>query len=317
MPTFFAFRFPFAAMGSRCEVRLYAPDEASAAAGAQRAIADVRRLDAKYSDYRDDSLAAQIDRVAAAGGTIEVDPETATLLDYAATCFEQSEGLFDITCGALRQAWNLDRATLPDPEALRARLKRVGWDKVAWQRPQLAFGVAGMALDFGGLVKEYAADRAAAICVEAGFGHGLVDLGGDIRIVGAHPDGAPWVVGVQHPRRPDDIMAHIELDRGAIASSGDYERYVEIAGRRYGHIISPRTGAPVRALAAVTVVADECVVAGSATTIAMLMEEQGPAWLADLGLPHVFMDQDLRIGGTLARAVDAASYEVKVLRQPA
>lgn len=313
----FPFRFAFAAMGSRCEVRLYAPDEASAAAGAQRAIADVRRLDAKYSDYRDDSFVAQINRVAAAGGALDVDHETATLLDYAAACYEQSEGLFDITCGALRQAWNLERAALPGPQALRSLLARVGWDKIAWHRPRLAFGVPGMTLDLGGLVKEYAADRAAVICAKAGFRHGLVDLGGDIRIVGAHPDGAPWAVGVQHPRRPDDIMAKIELERGAIASSGDYERFVEIAGRRYGHIISPRTGAPVRALAAVSVIADECVVAGSATTIAMLMEEQGPAWLTDLGLPHVFMDQDSRIGGTLARAAGEASVEVKVLRQPA
>jgi len=122
---------------------------------------------------------------------------------------------------------------------------------------------------------------------------------------------------VQHPRRPDDVMANIELPRGAIASSGDYERFVEIAGRRYGHILSPRTGAPVRALAAVSVVADECVVAGSATTIAMLLEEQGPAWLADLGLPHVFMDQGSRIGGTLTHPAGQASSEVKVLRQPA
>ena len=311
------FRFPFAAMGSRCQVQLYAPDESSAAAGAQRAIADVRRLDAKYSDYRDDSFVAEINRAAAAGGAIDVDHETATLLDYAASCFEQSDGLFDISCGALRRAWNLERAVLPEPEAVRSLLDRVGWDKIAWRRPRLAFGVAGMALDFGGLVKEYAADRAAAICAQAGLRHGFVDLGGDIRIVGAHPDGAPWIVGVQHPRRPDEVMANIELDRGAIASSGDYERFVEIAGRRYGHIISPRTGAPARALAAVSVVADECVVAGSATTIAMLMEEQGPAWLADLGLPHVFMDEDSRIGGTLARAAAQASVETKVLRQPA
>jgi len=147
--------------------------------------------------------------------------------------------------------------------------------------------------------------------------HGLVDLGGDIRIVGAQPDGSPWVVGVQHPRRPDAIMANIELPRGAIASSGDYERFVEIAGRRYGHIISPRTGAPVRALAAVSVVADECVVAGSATTIAMLLEEQGPEWLVDLGLPHVFMDQGSRMGGTLTHPAGQASFEVRGLGQPA
>jgi FAD:protein FMN transferase len=312
-------RFPFSAMGSRCEVRLYAADEPRALACTRAALADVRRLDAKFSSYRSDSFVAQINLAAAAGGAIDVDPETATLLDYAATCFAQSDGLFDITSGVLRKVWEGERATLPDPEALHALLARVGWDKVVWRRPTLAFGRRGMELDFGGVVKEYAADRAAVICAEAGFRHGLVDLGGDIRIIGPHPDGTPWSVGIRHPRRPDGIMASIDLARGAVASSGDYERFVEIDGRRYGHIISPRTGMPVQALSEVSVIADECVVAGSATTIAMLMEELGPAWLAELGLPHVFMDRDMRIGGTLAPSFTApqASFEVVNARTPA
>jgi thiamine biosynthesis lipoprotein len=189
---------------------------------------------------------------------------------------------------------------VPEPALLEGLLARVGWDKLSWQRPRLAFTVAGMQLDFGGVVKEYAADRAAVICAEAGFAHGLVDLGGDIRIMGPHPDGAPWVVGIQHPRVPEAVMARLDLFQGAVATSGDYERFIEIAGRRYCHIVSPRTGIPVQGLAGVSVVADECVVAGSATTIAMLMEGRGPEWLGELGLPHVFMRRDLSIGGTLA-----------------
>jgi thiamine biosynthesis lipoprotein len=293
-------QFPFSAMGSRCEVRLYACGETAAARCAERAIADVRRLDAKFSSYRDDSFVAEINRAAAAGLGVDVDAETATLLDYAATCFEQSGGLFDITAGVLRDAWGVERTSLPDAALLRALLARVGFDKLVWRRPTLRFGVAGMAVDFGGLVKEYAADRAAVICAEAGFTHGLVDLGGDIRIIGPHPDGAPWSVGIRHPRRPAEVMASIDLPHGAVATSGDYERFIEIDGRRYSHIVSPSTGMPVRALASVSVVADECIVAGSATTIAMLLEQRGPQWLKEVGLPHIFMDGDLRIGGTLS-----------------
>jgi thiamine biosynthesis lipoprotein len=294
------YRFPFAAMGSRCEVRLYAADEARTQACAQAAIADVQRLDAKYSRYRSNSFATEINRAAASGGAIEVDAETATLLDYAATCFEQSEGLFDLTSGVLRAAWRPGCDRLPEPALLETLRARVGWDKLRWRRPRLAFAVAGMDLDFGGVVKEYAADRAAVICTEAGFAHGLVDLGGDIRIVGPHPDGAPWIVGIQHPRVPDAVMAQLDLFHGAVATSGDYERFIEIEGRRYCHIVSPRTGMPVEGLAGVSVVADECVVAGSATTIAMLMEARGPEWLTEFGLPHVFMRRDLSVGGTLA-----------------
>jgi thiamine biosynthesis lipoprotein len=292
-------------MGSRCEVRLYAHDETRASACAQASIADVRRLDAKYSRYRADSVTTVINRVATTGGAIDVDVETATLLDYAETCFEQSDGLFDVTSGVLRQAWHSERKTLPEPDMLKALLARVGWSKVRWNRPRLAFGVAGMELDFGGVVKEYAADRAAVICAEAGFRHGLVDLGGDIKIIGPHPDGGPWIVGIQHPRHPDAVMATLDLFCGAVATSGDYERFIEIDGRRYSHILSPRTGRPVQGLAGVSVVAEECVVAGSATTIAMLMEGRGGAWLEEVGLPHVFMNGDKRIGGTLARGFGA------------
>ena len=294
------YRFPFPAMGSRCEVRLYARDEASAASCAQAAIIDVRRLDAKYSRYRADSLTAEINRAAAAGGAIDIDDETATLLDYAATCYEQSDGLFDITSGVLREAWGAELESLPDADVLARLLARVGWSKVRWSRPRLAFGNPGMEIDFGGVVKEYAADRAAVICEEAGFRYGLVDLGGDINIIGSHADGSPWIVGIQHPRAADAVMATLELSQGAVATSGDYERFVVIDGKRCGHILSPLTGRPVRGLAGVSVVAEKCVVAGSAATIAMLMEERGPAWLAELGLPHVWMDQELRVGGSCA-----------------
>lgn len=287
-------------MGSRCEIRLYARSEEEAARIARRAADDVRRLDAKYSNYRDDSVTAAINRVASEGGATDVDAETAGLLDYADTCFEQSEGLFDLTSGVLREAWGPSCTAVPDAIVIERLLQRVGWDKLLWSRPRLEFGVHGMALDFGGVVKEYAADRAAVICAEAGIRHGLVDLGGDIRIIGPHPDGSPWSVGIQHPRTPDAVMATLNVSRGAVATSGDYERYLAIDGKRYCHIFSPRTGMPVHGLAGVSVFAEKCIVAGSATTIAMLMEERGPVWLEEVGLPHVWMDQGQRVGGTHA-----------------
>ena len=294
------YRHPFPAMGSRCEIRLYAGGEEDSAAIARRAADDVRRLDAKYSNYRDDSVTAAINRVAAEAGVTEVDVETASLLDYADACFEQSEGLFDLTSGVLREAWGPHCTAVPDAMVLERLLQRVGWDKLLWSRPRLEFGVRGMALDFGGFVKEYAADRAAVICLEAGVRHGLVDLGVDIRIIGPHPDGSAWSVGIQHPRTPDAVMATLNVSRGAVATSGDYERYLAIDGKRYCHILSPRTGMPVRGLAGVSVFAEECIVAGSATTIAMLMEDRGPAWLEEVGLAHVWMDQEQRVGGTYA-----------------
>lgn len=292
-------------MGSPCDIQLYAGSQAKARQVAERVVADVRRLEALYSRYRHDSFLSAINRVAASGGSIAVDEETAGLLNYAAACHQESDGLFDITSGILRRAWRLERGRLPDQAQIEALLEKVGWHHVRWMLPVLEFPVAGMEIDFGGVVKEYAVDRAAALCREAGVRHGLVNLGGDIRIVGPHPDGSPWRIGIRHPRRPGALIQTIPLHDGGLASSGDYERCIELDGVRYSHILNPRTGWPVNHLASVSVVGDLCVVAGSASTIAMLKEEAGPAWLKGLGLPHFWVDVHGASGGPLAPAAVA------------
>ena len=286
-------------MGSPCEIQLFASDEAAASAAADRAIAEVERLEARYSRYRPDSFLSEINRVAAAGGEIEVDPETALLLDYAATCFEQSGGLFDITSGILRQAWRFDSGKLPDPEVVDRLLERIGWDKLRWRSPVIAFPEPGLEIDFGGVVKEYAVDRLAALCLASGLRHGVVNLGGDVRVIGPRGDGEPWSIGIRHHRVREGVASIVKLERGAIASSGDYERCIVIDGNHYGHILNPRTGWPVQGLAAVSVIADLCVVAGSAATIAMLKEKEGAEWLASLGLPHRWTDVHGRTGGSI------------------
>jgi thiamine biosynthesis lipoprotein len=158
-----------------------------------------------------------------------------------------------------------------------------------------------MELDLGGVVKEYAADRVAIVCRAAGVRSGMVNLGGDVRVIGPRPDGAPWRIGIRHPRQRGALLDSVELFDGALATSGDYERCVLLGGVRYGHVLSPRTGWPVRELASVSVVAEHCVVAGSAATIALLKERAGPRWLASLGVPHLWVDVLGRSGGTLDR----------------
>ncbi len=293
-------REAFKAMGSPCDIQLFASSQTEARRMAGAAIAEVARLEARYSRFREDSFLSQINRVAGVGGAIEVDEETASLFDYADTCFRASEGAFDVTSGILRRAWRFDRGELPDPEQVRTLLDKVGWQKVVWTPPLLEFPVAGMEIDFGGVVKEYAVDRAAALCREAGAGRGLVNLGGDVSIIGPRPDGAPWRIGIRHPRRPGEVIETLALHAGALATSGDYERCIVVGGVRYGHILNPRTGCPVSHLASVSVVADLCVVAGSAATIGVLAEERGPAWLAELGLPHLWVDVHGGAGGALA-----------------
>ena len=285
-------------MGTECAVHVYAADRSAAEHWAQLAMDEVERIESRYSRYRADSYLARLNRVAMAGGSVAVDGETTALLDYAFAAYEKSAGLFDVTSGLLYKAWNFHATRLPSQETLHELLPRVGLDKVRWEPPCLSFTVPGMELDFGGIGKEYAADRAAEVCRSAGARHGLVDLGGDIRIIGPHPGGEPWRIGIRHPGQRDAWMAAAEIDGGGLATSGDYERCIEIDAKRYGHILHPVTGWPVSGLCSVSVIADQCLVAGTACTIAILKGVDGIEWLHGLGVPHVWMDEQGRQGGS-------------------
>ncbi len=301
------FSFPFEAMGTGCVLHLYAERENTADMAATSAIDEVRRIETRYSRYSERSWLSEINLAAATGRTIEMDDETAALLDYAFACHRISGGLLDITTGVLREMWNFTSGILPSAEEVAALLPRVGMDKLIWERPRLRFRQPGIELDFGGIGKEYAADRAAAVCKANGLTRGLVDLGGDIRILGPQPDGQPWRIWIRHPRMPDTAIAVVELTTGALATSGDYERYMEVDGKRYCHLLNPRTGWPVAGLSSVSIVAEDCLLAGSLASVAMLKERNGPAWLESLNMPHLWVDEQGRQGGTLPASWNPAS----------
>ena len=289
-------------MGSPCELQLYAKNKAQFEQVAQNVMNDLARLEGKYSRYRADSFLSKINQCAAQGKSIEVDAETAHLLNYAQTCYDQSDGLFDITSGALRRVWafNTHKPTLPKQKDIDAILVFVGWDKLAWDGSVLHFLLAGMEVDFGGIVKEYAADRVVALCSSMNISHGMVNLGGDIKIIGPHADFSPWHIGIRDPKDKNVVSRVVQLHSGAMASSGDYERCIDIDGKRYGHILNPKTGWPSQHFASITVISDFCVLAGSASTIAMLKEKDGIAWLNLLELAHQWIDIDGRRGGNMS-----------------
>jgi thiamine biosynthesis lipoprotein len=286
--------FGFQAMSSRCEIRLEGDDEAVLAGAAQAAIAEVRRIEQKYSRYRADSIVSRINAAAGADEAVAVDDETASLLAFAERLHGWSDGLFDVTSGVLRRAWDFRRAQLPPPGALEALLPLIGWPQVERDGQRIRLPRAGMEIDFGGFGKEYAADRAAALLAGAGQRHGFVNLGGDIRVLGTRADGRGWRFGIQHPRRADGTIASVEMAGGALATSGDYERHFELDGRRYCHVLDPRSGWPVSAWASVSVVAPACVAAGALTTIAMLKGAAAPDFLATEGASWLAVDTSLR-----------------------
>jgi thiamine biosynthesis lipoprotein len=287
------------ALGGPCALHLYAEGEAALDRAAAAGEAELLRIEHKYSRYREDSIVSQINARAGSGESTAVDEETAALLAYAATLHEQSGGRFDITSGILRRAWDFKARRVPAQSEIDALLPLIGWNLVEWRKPDIALTRSGMELDFGGFGKEYAADRVAATLSGMGIRHGLVDLGGDLRVIGPHPDGAPWQIGIQHPRA-EGAIAVLSLGTGAIASSGDYERGFERDGVRYGHILNAATGWPAQGLAAVSVLAQQCLIAGSAATCAMLLGAvDGPEWLSALGLPYLCIDAQMKVSGSV------------------
>jgi thiamine biosynthesis lipoprotein len=296
-------------MGSPCEFSFFCESRNEAAILAEICGREVDRLERKFSRYREDSLASRINRSAGDGSGVEVDPETASLLDFAATAHRESGGRFDPTSGVLRRVWDFKSGCLPSPEAIAETRSLVGWSKVEWTKPRIRLHLPGMELDFGGFVKEYAADRVAQLCRERGLGSGLIDLGGDLAVVGPHPDGSPWLVGIRDPGSPGRALARIAIDRGGLATSGDYERFMIVDGIRYSHLLDPRTGNCHRGgPACVSIKAPHCLVAGIASTIAMLHgESEAPEFLSRVGLPHLLVEQSGKVSGTAVTACATAA----------
>jgi len=282
-------RLPFKAMGSACEVVLASHTQNEAESMAKLAIDEVLRIERKYSRYTTDSIIAKINQQAGRGA-LQCDDETWALFQFATQLFDKSDGLFDITSGVLRQAWDFKKPEVPTSQKLEVLLPLVGWQNVVLQDQSIALPLAGMEVDLGGFGKEYAADRAAQVLKEKGVTHGYVNLAGDMRFLGPKPNGEPWMIGIQDPRVPDRVVATLPITQGGLATSGDYERYFELNGQRYCHVLNPKTGMPVSYWRSVSVTSPATVVSGCTTTMAMLKEADGLAFLQATGFDFFAID---------------------------
>ncbi len=274
----------FQAMASPCEILLGNCQRNVALALAEPAAREAWRVEQKFSRYRDDSVLAWIHRKR--GTEVSVDAETASLLDFAAQCFEISGGLFDVTSGVLRQVWKFDGSDrVPDPEDVDLLLGRIGFDRVTWRSPRLLLP-ADMELDFGGFGKEYAVDRAYDILAATGAVPFLVNFGGDLRASGP-PANGKWQVGIEQPGSAGAAAMLLDLQHGALATSGDSHRFLLKNGVRYSHVLDPRTGWPVvGAPRSVTVAASSCSEAGLLSTLALLQGARADAFLAEQGVRY-------------------------------
>src|SRR5690349_17400703 len=192
-------------MASPCEVLVQTTDDRVAKHVAAAALEVARRVEGKFSRYRDDNIVARINR--AGGQPVDVDDETANLLDFAARIHDLSGGMFDITSGVLRRAWTFDgRSRVPSAAEIAPLLELVGWHKAVWQRPTLSL-LPGMQIDFGGIGKEYAVDQALRAASAVTHAPMLVNFGGDLTVSGPRADGTPWRVGIESTAAPSSPQA--------------------------------------------------------------------------------------------------------------
>ena len=267
-------RVTFQAMGTKCDIQYACDDLKRASAFERTAVAWVLAFEAKYSRFRDDSL---IGRINAAAGRewIEIDADMEQMLKLCDTLFFLTQGVLDPTALPLLRIWNYksEHPILPTEIEIAAARRLVGWSKVQRASGKIFLPEAGMALDFGGFGKEYAVDIVAQIAADLGITDVLVDFGHDLRGMGKPPGRPAWHVGLEDPKHPGTSTGSVALggSRG-IASSGDYLRRFTHEGKRYGHIVDPRSGRPVaNGCLQSTVIAGTCLHAGVLSTTAFVL----------------------------------------------
>jgi len=265
------------AMASPCDVLMEVEDELLAQEILNAVADEAWRIEDKFSRYKKDNIIFKINR--SHGETVTVDDETSRLLDFANELFEISEGLFDVTSGVLRQVWTFDGSdNLPTKKQVKKIVKNIGWQKVFREKTTVALP-SDMEIDLGGIGKEYAVDRCVQIARQKTEQSVLINFGGDLAMTTARKDKAYWSVG-RLVTGSDEARGIFQLYSGAIATSGDANRYLLKNGVRYSHILNPLTGWPViNAPHTVSVAAPTCVEAGMMSTLAMLQGSEAEAFL--------------------------------------
>lgn len=260
----------FSAMACPCEILLESSDPLLINHITKLAYKEAKRIEEKFSRYRDDNIIFKINH--SGGAEIQVDDETALMLDFANQCYDLSDGKFDITSGVLRKIWKFDGSdNIPKPQQVEKIKPLIGWNKTNWEKPSIRLP-KDMEIDLGGIGKEYAVDSTGNILKQHTSESFLVNFGGDITCPKPRKNNTPWVIGVDDPKHTGENSAgRITLFQGGLATSGDARRYLLKDGIRYSHILDPQTGYPVpNAPRSVSVIADTCLEAGMLSTFAML-----------------------------------------------
>lgn len=281
-----------AAMGSDLEIEVFGPDQALCDRAVAEARAEIDRLDRMMTDWKPESPLMDINR-AAGERPVPTTPELYFLVERSLRVSELTEGAFDITFAGAGKLWNwrAKDPQVPDAETVKASLATVGWRGVTLDPKERSVFLSkrGMRIGLGAIAPGYAGDRAIEKIRALGIRDACVNVSGDLMAIGKK-EGGPWKIGITHPRRKGETLAILPVSNAAVSTSGDYERYFEKDGRRYCHIIDPRTGVPADRCQSVTIVAPNLAFADAlATGVFVLGPEQGMALVEKLEGVHALV----------------------------
>ncbi|MDR2214985.1 MAG: FAD:protein FMN transferase [Nevskiaceae bacterium] len=272
-----------AIMGTRTAVELWASERAAGEAAIDAVFNDMKRIDELMSTYKDTSEVSKVNREAAQH-PVQVSAELLGLLETAQHYSEISQGAFDITYASVGYLFDYRNHKRPDQATIDKTLPAVDYRQLKLDRANrtVFFAKPGMRIDLGGIGKGYAVDRGIEILRKLGFAHALVNAGGDTRVLGDRM-GAPWIVGIRHPDRENEVVLRIPLEDAAFSTSGDYERYFDDGGVRYHHILNPKTGQSPHDIRSVTLISSTATrTDGLTKTVFILGPQEGMKFIDSL-----------------------------------
>jgi FAD:protein FMN transferase len=262
-------------MGNRFEISVVADEELWANECIDEAIEEIRRIEKLLTTYDESSETNLINRNAGIE-PVKVSKEIFDLIERSKKISHITQGSFDITYGSIdKKLWNFDPSmtSLPDPETAKQSVRLINYKNVILdeEKRTVFLKEKGMRIGFGGIGKGYAADMAKILLIQKGIKSGIVNAAGDLTAWGCHPNGKPWTIGIADPQEAQHSFSHLEITNTSIATSGNYEKFVMIGGKKYSHTINPKTGLPVSGIKSVTIISPNAEIADAMATPVMVM----------------------------------------------
>lgn len=265
---------------------------------------ELKRLEEKFSSHNPSSIASLINQSAGTGSFTSLDAESRSLFRYVDALWEESKHIFDPTTRILQDCYGSKGTLRASGEQLQSMLKLVGWRHLELTDDGAHLSRKGMLIDLNNCIRPYAIDSVRKVLLKSGANNALIEMDQDIATIGKQPDGANWLVGSRFPKGARTAIARLKLNNKGYAIRGDYEQAAVQHGERFGRALSPIDGQAIPGLLSVAVIADNCLTACSAASVARLKTEaSGIKWLEKLGLPWMAVDRQLNCVGPLSPTV--------------